>query len=46
MAEGVETVSSGFDREKGVGFAVGRDEDGKVVRVEEKPKKHTSALVS
>lgn len=44
MAEGVETVSSGFDREKGVGFAVGRDEDGKVVRVEEKPKKQTSGF--
>ena len=37
MAQGVETVSSGFDKEKGVGFAVGRDKQGEVVRVEEKP---------
>jgi hypothetical protein len=37
MDEGVLTVSSGFDKEKGVGFAVGRARDGKVVRIEEKP---------
>jgi hypothetical protein len=37
MDEGVLTVSSGFDKEKGVGFAVGKAKDGRVVRVEEKP---------
>jgi hypothetical protein len=37
MDEGVLTVSSGFDKEKGVGFAVGRAKDGQVVRIEEKP---------
>lgn len=37
MDQGVETVSSGFDKEKGVGFAVGRDKQGEAVRVEEKP---------
>jgi hypothetical protein len=37
QAQGVLTVSSGFDKEKGVGFAVGRAKDGNVVRVEQKP---------
>lgn len=37
MNEGVLTVSSGYDKEKGVGFAVGKAKDGKVVRIEEKP---------
>ena len=37
MNEGVLTVSSGFDKEKGVGFAVGKAKDGRVVRIEEKP---------
>ena len=37
MDEGVLTVSSGFDKEKGVGFAVGKARDGRVVRIEEKP---------
>jgi len=37
MNEGVLTVSSGFDKEKGVGFAVGKAKDGQVVRIEEKP---------
>jgi len=37
MDEGVLTVSSGFDKEKGVGFAVGKAKDGRVVRIEEKP---------
>lgn len=37
LEEGVDTVSSGYDQEKGVGFAVGRDRDGKVVRVEKEP---------
>jgi len=37
QAQGVLTVSSGFDKEKGVGFAVGRAKDGKVVRIEERP---------
>lgn len=37
MNEGVLTVSSGYDKEKGVGFAVGKAKDGRVVRIEEKP---------
>jgi hypothetical protein len=37
MNEGVLTVSSGFDKNKGVGFAVGKAKDGRVVRIEEKP---------
>jgi hypothetical protein len=37
MNEGVLTVSSGFDKDKGVGFAVGKAKDGRVVRIEEKP---------
>ena len=37
LADGVDTVSSGYDQEKGVGFAVGRDKEGKVVRVEKEP---------
>jgi hypothetical protein len=37
LADGVDTVSSGYDQEKGVGFAVGRSKDGKVVRVEKEP---------
>jgi len=37
MDEGVLTVSSGFDKDKGVGFAVGKAKDGRVVRIEEKP---------
>ena len=37
LKQGVDTVSSGFDEEKGVGFAVGRDKRGEVVRVEEEP---------
>jgi len=37
QAQGVLTVSSGFDKEKGVGFAVGKAKDGSVVRIEEKP---------
>jgi len=37
MDEGVLTVSSGFDKEKGVGFAVGKAKDGRIVRIEEKP---------
>jgi len=37
LEEGVDTVSSGYDQEKGVGFAVGRNKDGKVVRVEKEP---------
>ena len=37
MNEGVLTVSSGFDKDKGVGFAVGKARDGRVVRIEEKP---------
>lgn len=37
MDEGVLTVSSGFDKEKGVGFAVGKAKDGQIVRIEEKP---------
>jgi len=37
QAQGVLTVSSGFDKEKGVGFAVGKAKDGRVVRIEEKP---------
>lgn len=37
MNDGVDTVSSGFDADKGVGFAIGRDKGGDVVRVEEKP---------
>jgi len=37
MNEGVLTVSSGFDKKKGVGFAVGKAKDGQVVRIEEKP---------
>jgi len=37
QAQGVLTVSSGFDKEKGVGFAVGKAKDGKVVRIEEEP---------
>jgi hypothetical protein len=37
MNEGVLTVSSGFDKDKGVGFAVGKAKDGRVIRVEEKP---------
>ncbi|NBW11263.1 MAG: hypothetical protein EBR82_24855 [Caulobacteraceae bacterium] len=37
LEEGVDTVSSGYDQEKGVGFAVGRGKDGKVVRVEKEP---------
>ena len=37
MSEGVLTVSSGYDKDKGVGFAVGRAKDGRVVRIEEKP---------
>lgn len=37
MNEGVLTVSSGYDKQKGVGFAVGKAKDGKVVRIEEKP---------
>lgn len=34
LKQGVHTVSSGFDTHKGVGFAVGRDRTGRVVRVE------------
>lgn len=37
QSQGVLTVSSGFDKAKGVGFAVGKDASGKVVRVEEPP---------
>jgi hypothetical protein len=37
MNEGVLTVSSGYDKEKGVGFAVGKAKDGRVVRIEERP---------
>jgi hypothetical protein len=37
MSEGILTVSSGYDKDKEVGFAVGRAKDGRVVRVEEKP---------
>jgi hypothetical protein len=37
MDEGVLTISSGFDKEKGVGFAVGKAKDGRVLRIEEKP---------
>jgi hypothetical protein len=37
MDEGVLTVSSGFDKEKGVGFAVGKAKDGQIVRIEERP---------
>ena len=58
LKDGVNTVSSGFDKQKGVGFAVGRDKDGNVVRVEKEPeqniyqqileeeKKQTSSLPS
>lgn len=35
LKQGVHTVSSGFDTHKGVGFAVGRDRAGRVVRVEQ-----------
>lgn len=35
MKQGVHTVSSGFDTHKNVGFAVGRDRSGRVVRVEQ-----------
>ncbi|NDC55447.1 MAG: hypothetical protein EBZ69_01270, partial [Alphaproteobacteria bacterium] len=38
IENGVNTVSSGYDQERGVGFAVGRDKDGQVVRVEKEPK--------
>lgn len=31
---GIETVSSGTDKDTGVGFAIGRNKDGKVVRFE------------
>lgn len=31
---GIETVSSGTDKNTGVGFAIGRNKDGKVVRLE------------
>lgn len=31
---GIETVSSGTDKDTGVGFAIGRNRDGKVVRFE------------
>jgi hypothetical protein len=34
LKQGVHTVSSGFDTHKGVGFAIGRDRSGRVVRVE------------
>lgn len=34
MNKGIHTVSSGFDPEKNVGFAVGRSPSGQVVRVE------------
>lgn len=34
MNKGIHTVSSGFDPEKNVGFAVGRSPSGRVVRVE------------
>lgn len=34
LKNGVHTVSSGFDTHKQVGFAVGRDRSGRVVRIE------------
>lgn len=34
MNKGIHTVSSGFDPDKQIGFAVGRSPDGRVVRVE------------
>jgi len=34
LKQGVHTVSSGFDTHKGVGFAIGRDRAGRVVRIE------------
>lgn len=35
IRQGVHTVSSGFDPDKGVGFAIGRAPDGRVVRIEQ-----------
>jgi hypothetical protein len=35
LKQGVHTVSSGFDTHKNVGFAIGRDRTGRVVRVEQ-----------
>ena len=35
LRDGVNTVSSGVDRNTGMGFAIGRGPDGSVVRVEE-----------
>lgn len=35
LDSGVHTVSSGFDTHKNVGFAIGRDRSGRVVRIEQ-----------
>jgi len=34
---GIETVSSGTDKETGGGFAIGKDKNGKLVRIESSP---------